>query len=70
MRKILACAVLALALAGQAAHAQTAPRFVQFAPAATKGALYTPDNGPVSHTDREVINKTVCEQNADVLASA
>ena len=37
---------LALLLAASAASAQSNPRYVQFSPSATKGALYTPDSGP------------------------
>ena len=37
---------VALALAANTALAQSNPRYVQFRPSATKGALYTPDSGP------------------------
>ena len=37
---------VALALAANSALAQSNPRYVQFRPSATKGALYTPDSGP------------------------
>jgi hypothetical protein len=37
---------LALALQVTSAPAQSNPRYVQFRPSATKGALYTPDSGP------------------------
>ena len=33
-------------LAAASSHAQSNPRFVQFAPSTTKGALYSPDKGP------------------------
>src|SRR5262245_2049584 len=36
---------LALALQATSALAQSNPRYVQFRPSATKGALYTPDGG-------------------------
>ena len=36
---------VALALAANTALAQSNPRYVQFRPSATKGALYTPDSG-------------------------
>jgi len=37
---------LALGLAATAAQAQSNPRYIQFQPNATKGALYVPDSGP------------------------
>ena len=37
---------LALALIATAASAQSNPRYIQFQPSATKGALYVPDSGP------------------------
>src|SRR5947207_3750806 len=37
---------LALALRATSALGQSNPRYVQFQPSATKGALYTPDSGP------------------------
>src|SRR5262249_52479692 len=36
---------LALALSVTAARAQSNPRYIQFQPSPTKGALYTPDHG-------------------------
>lgn len=45
--RLFAIAVgLALALVATSALAQSNPRYVQFRPSATKGALYVPDSGP------------------------
>ena len=47
MRRITAAAAgLAILLAAFGASAQSNPRYIQFTPSATKGALYTPDSGP------------------------
>src|SRR4029453_7160967 len=40
------------------AHAQSNPRYIQFAPNATKGALYVPDSGPAPRTAFLVIHRT------------
>jgi pimeloyl-ACP methyl ester carboxylesterase len=53
---IMGCAAL---LAGVgAAQAQSNPRYIQFQPSATKGALYTPDNGPTSNVAFLTIHRT------------
>ena len=41
-----------------AAQAQNNPRYVQFSPSATKGALYSPDSGPVSSVAFLAIHRT------------
>jgi pimeloyl-ACP methyl ester carboxylesterase len=41
-----------------AAQAQNNPRYVQFSPSATKGALYSPDSGPVSNVAFLAIHRT------------
>jgi len=47
MMKIIGVVVgLALALGATSAIGQSNPRYVQFRPSATKGALYAPDSGP------------------------
>jgi pimeloyl-ACP methyl ester carboxylesterase len=48
----------ALLLAASAASAQSNPRYVQFSPAATKGALYAPDSGPASTIAFLTIHRT------------
>lgn len=57
---VLARALLvAAALTGVGpAFAQSNPRYVPFTPSATKGALYTPDSGPVSHVAFLTIHRT------------
>jgi hypothetical protein len=46
-------------LAGSAAaNAQSNPRYIQFAPSATKGALYVPDNGPAPTVAFLTIHRT------------
>ena len=50
---------VAAALTGaDAALAQSNPRYVPFEPSATKGALYTPDSGPVSNVAFLTIHRT------------
>ena len=47
MKKIIAVTMsFAFLLMASKALAQSDPRYVQFSPSATKGALYTPDSGP------------------------
>src|SRR5258707_6914763 len=48
----------ALALAANTALAQSNPRYVQFRPSATKGALYTPDSGPAPTVAFLAIHRT------------
>src|SRR6516164_5583306 len=53
--------VLAIALSAastSAALAQSDPRYVQFAPAPVKGALYKPDAGPAPHVAVLLIHRT------------
>lgn len=51
--------LVAAALTGaDAALAQSNPRYVPFEPSATKGALYTPDSGPVSNVAFLTIHRT------------
>jgi pimeloyl-ACP methyl ester carboxylesterase len=49
---------LAASLFAFAAQAQSNPRYIQFQPSATKGALYVPDNGPAPHTAFLTIHRT------------
>ena len=59
MKSIFAAfAGLALAGAATAAMAQSNPRYVQFTPSATKGALYTPDSGPAPEVAFLTIHRT------------
>ena len=48
----------ATALAATDAGAQSNPRYVQFAPSPTKGALYLPDGGPPAGTAFLVVHRT------------
>ncbi|OLC76587.1 MAG: hypothetical protein AUH72_18580 [Acidobacteria bacterium 13_1_40CM_4_65_8] len=50
-------AVVSLALASNA-RAQSNPTYVQFSPAAVKGALYKPDAGPAPHVAVLLIHRT------------
>lgn len=45
-------------LAAGGAQAQSNPRYVQFQPSATKGALYAPDSGPTSNVAFLTIHRT------------
>jgi len=62
MRHMRALAATAAALILGAwpgsSHAQSDPRYIQFQPSATKGALYKPDAGPVSHVAFLAIHRT------------
>lgn len=62
MRHLRAVAALAAAfIVGSwsgLSMAQTDPRYIQFQPSATKGALYRPDVGPVSHVAFLSIHRT------------
>ncbi len=49
---------LSLALAAGAANAQSNPRYIQFSPSATKGALYVPDSGQAPRTAFLVVHRT------------
>ncbi len=53
-----ACAGLVLAFGASAASAQSNPRYIQFSPSATKGALYTPDSGPAATVAFLTIHRT------------
>ena len=53
-----AAAIGGLAALCGSAQAQNDPRYVQFQPSATKGALYRPDSGPVSHVAFLAIHRT------------
>ena len=55
---IAAIAGLSLTFAVGAAQAQSNPRYIQFQPSATKGALYTPDNGPAPTVAFLTIHRT------------
>jgi pimeloyl-ACP methyl ester carboxylesterase len=46
------------AAAASAALAQSQPLYIQFAPAAVKGALYRPDSGPAPHVAVLLIHRT------------
>src|SRR6266567_7684929 len=58
MRIIGAAIGLALALGTTSALAQSNPRYIQFEPSATKGALYTPDSGPAPTVAFLAIHRT------------
>ena len=49
---------LAASLMAFSAQAQSNPRYIQFQPSATKGALYVPDSGPAPHTAFLTIHRT------------
>ena len=49
---------LALALGATSALGQSNPRYVQFRPSATKGALYSPDSGPAPTVAFLAIHRT------------
>lgn len=57
MIRQFALSLMLIVVAGQAL-AQTNPRYVPFQPSATKGALFTPDSGPVSHVAFLSIHRT------------
>jgi len=50
--------VAVAALPASTAHAQSNPAYVQFSPAAVKGALYKPDAGPAPHVAVLLIHRT------------
>ena len=56
--RLISAAMAAFAALGGAAHAQSNPRYVQFSPSATKGALYSPDTGPTSNVAFLAIHRT------------
>ena len=56
--RLILGALAAFAALGGAAHAQGNPRYVQFSPSATKGALYSPDAGPTSNVAFLAIHRT------------
>ena len=56
--KIIATTAFALALGATAAQAQSNPRYVQFEPSATKGALYLPDSGPAPKVAFLTVHRT------------
>lgn len=59
MRNIVAAVFgLILGFAVVAAQAQSNPRYIQFQPSATKGALYVPDSGPAPHVAFLTIHRT------------
>src|SRR3954468_20686640 len=59
MKRMIGIAVgVALALVANAAFAQSNPRYVQFRPSATKGALYAPDGGPAPTVAFLAIHRT------------
>jgi len=59
MMKITCMVVgLALALGATSALGQSNPRYVQFRPSATKGALYAPDSGPAPTVAFLAIHRT------------
>jgi pimeloyl-ACP methyl ester carboxylesterase len=49
---------LGLVLAAGTAGAQSNPRYIQFSPSATKGALYVPDSGAAPRTAFLVVHRT------------
>ena len=53
----IAAALFSAVLTGSAI-AQSDPRYIQFQPSATKGALYRPDAGPTSHVAFLAIHRT------------
>ncbi len=58
MWKIVAAVFTWVAFATSPAQAQSHPRYIQFSPSATKGALYTPDSGPAPTTAFLTIHRT------------
>ncbi len=54
----IATAALVLGLGAATAQAQSNPRYIQFQPSATKGALFTPDNGPAPTVAFLTIHRT------------
>src|SRR5256885_872193 len=58
MLRGIAVAIACMATAGGIAQAQTNPRYIQFSPSATKGALYVPDSGPAPRTAFLVVHRT------------
>jgi pimeloyl-ACP methyl ester carboxylesterase len=57
-RLAIVFSMLALVLYVSEAPAQTLPRYIQFSPNATKGALYVPESGPAPHVAFLVIHRT------------
>src|SRR5262245_53969728 len=56
--KVTGVVGLALALGATSALGQSNPRYVQFRPSATKGALYVPDSGPAPTVAFLAIHRT------------
>src|SRR5258706_3301507 len=56
--RIIALALVAFGLSLAPALAQSNPRYIQFSPNATKGALYVPDSGPAPHVAFLVVHRT------------
>src|SRR3954468_23897408 len=54
----ITAAGLAVLLAASAASGQSNPRYIQFNPRPTKGALYTPDSGPAPTVAFLTIHRT------------
>ena len=57
MRIIIRLTVIGVALA-QSVYAQSNPAYIQFSPAAVKGALYKPDAGPQPHVGIVIVHRT------------
>jgi hypothetical protein len=58
MSRRLRAVCIAAALTGADAQAQSNPRYVQFSPSPTKGALYVPDGGATGPVAFVVVHRT------------
>ncbi len=58
MKLLIAAIGLAVLTGAAGAQAQSNPRYIQFQPSATKGALYTPDSGPAPTVAFLTIHRT------------
>lgn len=58
-RSRIAIAGAVLAIAATLLQAQSSPAYIQFTPAAVKGALYKPDSGPAPHVAVLLMHRTV-----------
>jgi pimeloyl-ACP methyl ester carboxylesterase len=58
VKRFIVAAAVTLWAAGGLTSAQSNPRYIQFTPAAVKGALYTPDAGPAPHVAVLLIHRT------------
>jgi pimeloyl-ACP methyl ester carboxylesterase len=58
MGRYIAAIGLAAVLGAGSAQAQSNPRYIQFSPSATKGALYVPDSGPSAPVAFLVVHRT------------